>query len=58
MTIIIDALNNESFTVEMLYNKLRRKFDSTADFVEVLDALFALNKITIQNYTRRIEYVS
>lgn len=57
MTLVLEALNDCTLTVEELYKKVRRSFESTADFIETLDALYALDKIKIQKYSRRIEYV-
>lgn len=56
MTLVLDALNDGALAVEDLYKKVRRSFESTADFIETLDALYALDKIKIQEYSRRIEY--
>lgn len=57
MTIVLETLNCGEFSVEDLYKKCRRSFETTSDFIETLDALYALNKIKIQTYSRRIEYV-
>lgn len=57
MTIVLETLNCGELSVEDLYKKCRRSFETTADFIETLDALYALDKIKIQIYSRRIEYV-
>lgn len=56
--IILDLIQDHSLTVVELYSKTHRKFDSLAEFVEILDVLFALNKITFQRYNGRIDYVN
>lgn len=57
MILLLDILNEGTYTVDELYKKSRRNFDSTADFIETLDALYALDKIKVEKYSRRIEYV-
>ena len=57
MILLLEILNEGTYTVDELYKKSRRNFDSTADFIETLDALYALDKIKVEKYSRRIEYV-
>ena len=57
MILLLDILNEGTYTVDELYKKSRRNFYSTADFIETLDALYALDKIKVEKYSRRIEYV-
>ena len=57
MILLLDILNEGTYTIDELYKKSRRNFDSTADFIEMLDALYALDKIKVEKYSRRIEYV-
>lgn len=57
MILVLEALNYDSLPVEDLHKKCRRSFESTADFIETLDALYALDKIKIDKYSRRVDYV-
>lgn len=55
--IILKVIKNENISVNKLYNKTKSKFEDIAEFVEVLDCLFALNKINIDEAIGVLYYV-
>ena len=42
---VLEALNNQEVAVDILYKKIKSKVDDIGEFMEVLDCLYALGKI-------------
>ena len=47
MTDIVEILRNGSLSVTMLYEKLRDQFDGIKDYMDALDCLYMLGRISI-----------
>ena len=45
--IILNELNNKNYEASELYKKVMREFRDVNDFIRVLDNLYLLNKINI-----------
>ena len=52
--VILNALRQGECSVLDLYKTVKRRVDDTADFLDVLDCLFALGKIRFNQNTRRL----
>lgn len=55
--IILEILEKEAMTPKRLYSKSRKYFKNISEFVEVLDCLFILNKIEIQEDSGVLRFV-
>lgn len=55
--IVLSVLIEKDYSVEELYFKLKTNFNNINDFLDVLDCLFALEKININRNTRSLYYV-
>lgn len=54
---LLKSLKKESFSPSNLYKKHKKIFSDTNDFLETLDILFSLKKITFDATTEEIQYV-
>lgn len=57
MPILLEYVERENMDIKGLFAKTKSNFDSISEFIETLDALFALKRIKI-NEAWEIEYVS
>ncbi len=57
MPIVLEIVEKESVNTIELFAKTKSSFESIIEFIETLDALFALKRIKI-NEAWEIEYVS
>lgn len=55
--IILNELEKKDMTIIELLKKTKKKFSNTFEFIEVLDCLFALHKIELNEETGRLYYV-
>ncbi|HEM3723939.1 TPA: ABC-three component system middle component 7 [Streptococcus suis] len=55
--IILKVLQSQPRSVVDLYHLVARNFESTFEFIEALDALFALNRIEFNDESEKLEYV-
>lgn len=55
--IILNFINNNEPTVFELFNSVRKYIEDVTDFIDILDCLFALGKITYNENTRRLTNV-
>ncbi|MFX4263692.1 ABC-three component system middle component 7 [Pelotomaculum propionicicum] len=54
---ILECIQDCDMTPLELYAKIEKCFDSISDYIETLDYLFALNRISLNPDTGRITYV-
>jgi hypothetical protein len=54
---VLKSLEDESLSVGILYIRLQKQFSSINDFIEVLDALYALEKIDYDEEKEVLCYV-
>lgn len=57
MPILLECVEREDMNTKELFAKTKSNFDSISEFIETLEALFALKRIKI-NEAWEIEYVS
>ena len=55
--IILDVLKNKNCLVHELYNKTKNDFENIEEFISVLDCLYALGKIKLDEKNGEIFYV-
>ena len=55
--IILECIQERDRTPLELYVKTKRNFESISDYIETLDYLFALNRISLNPDTGRTTYV-
>ena len=55
--IILEFVQNCNMTPVELYVKTKKSFESLSDYIETLDCLFAMNRISLNPDTGRINYV-
>lgn len=55
--IILENIHERDMTPLELYTKTEKFFNNFSDYIESLDCLFALNRISLNPYTGRITYV-
>lgn len=55
--LVLRVLQKENLPVFKLYEATKSSFDSVSDFVETLDSLFFLKKITFNEKSEVISYV-
>lgn len=53
---ILEKIEDEDLTVEELYKKVKNKMEDIREFLDILDCLYALNKIELNEGV--IHYVS
>lgn len=54
---ILECIQDREMTPLELYVKMEKYFDSFSDYIETLDYLFALNRISLNPDIGRITYV-
>ena len=54
---VLDVLKENDETVLSLYNRLKKHFNDIQEYIDVLDCLFALEKINISN-NKELYYVA
>jgi len=54
---ILECIQGCDMTPLALYAKTEKYFDSISDYIETLDYLFALNRISLNPDTGRVTYV-
>ncbi len=52
--IILSQLQIKDYSISSLYEKIKNKVENINEFLEILDCLFALNKIKLDGNTRRL----
>lgn len=52
--IILSQLQIKDYSISSLYEKVKNKVENINEFLEILDCLFALNKIKLDGNTRRL----
>lgn len=58
LPIILDALlKYKKINVLFLYNEIKKNFVSYKEFIDALDCLYALNKISLDRSKGEIKYV-
>lgn len=50
--IILSQLQIKDYSISSLYEKIKNKVENINEFLEILDCLFALNKIKLDENTR------
>ena len=55
--IILSLVKQKEYNLFKLYDYTKKYFENIDEYVEVLDCLFALNKIILNEKTRSIRYV-
>lgn len=55
--LVLKALEKEPLSVSALYVRLQKHFSGISDFLEVLDALYALKKIDYNDDEEVLSYV-
>jgi hypothetical protein len=55
--VLLKEIKPEDISVMDLFKKVKSEFDSIADYLEVLDCLFALKKIELTEQTEVLHYV-
>lgn len=55
--LVLSILQEENLSLIKLYEATKSSFDSASDFVETLDSLFFLGKITFNEKSEVISYV-
>ena len=55
--IILSFVKQKEYNIFKLYDYTKKYFENIDEYVEVLDCLFALNKIRLNEKTRSISYV-
>lgn len=54
---ILNIISKSDISIYELYNLITDNFDSVIEYIDVLDCLFALNKIEFNENTGEIHYV-
>lgn len=57
-TIVLDELKKQNQNVKTLYKKHKKHFGGIQNYIEVLDCLFALGKIELDEYKGEIKLCS
>ena len=52
--IILSQLQIKDYSISSLYEKIKNKIENINEFLEILDCLFTLNKIKLDENTRRL----
>lgn len=52
--IILSQLQIKDYSISSLYEKIKNKVENINEFLEILDCLFTLNKIKLDENTRRL----
>lgn len=52
--VILSQLQIKDYSISSLYEKVKNKVENINEFLEILDCLFALNKIKLDGNTRRL----
>lgn len=55
--ILIDKINENDVSPYYLYEETKKHFENVEDFIDALDYLYALNKISFSNENGRITNV-
>lgn len=55
--IVLNILRNEDCKTIELFNQIKNHIEYIDDFLDVLDCLFALGAINLNEQTRRLHYV-
>ena len=55
--LILELLKKNDLSIHDLYSSVKGTFKNIADYIEILDCLYALGKIEFNKETRRIHYV-
>jgi hypothetical protein len=55
--LILKIINQEPIKVKELYYQVSRHFESPAEFIETLDALYALNRVEFNEESEELKYV-
>lgn len=53
---IMEQLSHGEMAISDLYASVKTKMQSVSDFIDALDCLYALHKITFNQETRRLAY--
>ena len=56
--IILSLLECKKYSILTLYSKVKNQVDGINEFLEILDSLYALNKIQLDESSRRLYYVN
>jgi hypothetical protein len=54
--IVLNILRNEDCKAIELFNQIKNRIEDINDFLDVLDCLFALGAINLNEQTRRLHY--
>ena len=54
LPLVLSLLEKRNYTIYELYDKIKSNLESIDEFLEVLDCLFALNKIKLNEEKRSI----
>lgn len=52
--IILSLLEYKKYSILTLYNKVKHQVESINEFLEILDSLYALNKVQLDESSRRL----
>lgn len=52
--LVLSLLQQKSYTIFSLYKRIRSQLEDINEYIEILDCLFALNKIKLEENERSI----
>ena len=55
--LVLDILENNDYSIGELFNVVKAHMEDVIDFIDILDCLFALGKVKLNEQTRRLNYV-
>lgn len=56
--IVLSLLGNEKYSILTLFEKIKHQIDGINEYLEILDSLYALNKIQLDESSRRLYCVN
>lgn len=56
--VVLSVLKEQEISVDLLYKKVKSKFEDIGEFMEVMDCLYALGKIELDVKKGVIRYVA
>lgn len=57
LPVVLSELQKQDMTPSELYKKVKRKVDSSAELVEILDCLYVLGKVEFRDDKEVLHYV-
>lgn len=56
--IVLSLLGNKKYSILTLFEKIKHQIDGINEYLEILDSLYALNKIQLDESSRRLYCVN